>query len=191
LIGDTLDEYVLLSFPVMEQAYYVVCSHCSEEPNLAVVWQQQSDYHRDLLKKANEEQNVEVEEGQAETETAAPSLTDAVTTTYGSEVSTPAEFSAQFSFPSALDIKANSTLKVVNSASAKKPKERIYSFAEINDFMDKNNRELVTSGSRKRKVVDRSITPGTKRTFKDLIDEFDNEDREPRKKGARGSFGGL
>lgn len=183
LVGDTLDEYQVLEFPVIEQAYYIVCSYCNEGHDLDDVYTTQAQFYKDTLAKkhrtAASKEDVKEED--------LPNLTDAATTAYGSEVSTPADFGVVptlLTIAMAEDPKLEPADWISKSASLKRKKEEEFVFG----FMKVDKQRLLTPKGATRKKADR-MGSGTKRTFAELVDKIDGMNEEDTRKKGRASLG--
>ncbi|TLD38144.1 ISWI chromatin-remodeling complex ATPase ISW2 [Venturia nashicola] len=166
LLGDTLDEYQLLDHKPMEQAYYIVCANCNATEDLHEAFATTAaDYKNQLAIKLSEESNDDD----------LPGLTDAPTTSFNSEVSTPADFGV----PMLVMPKVVENLEI-----GMKKQEAFGATMKV----DKTRLAVTTGTKKSKKKVDR-MTSGSKRTFADLIDEIDEVDGGSKKKG-RPSFGG-
>jgi len=155
----------------MEQAYYIICSHCNEGHELDDVYASQAQYYKEQLVEMTGEDVKEEED--------LPNLTDAPTTAYGSEVSTPADLG--------LPIIAMTAAPKLESASPRfKEEENSFGLAKI------DKQKLLTPKSAKgvrgvnRKKADR-IGSGTKRTFAELGGDMDESDEEDNRKKGRTS----
>ncbi|QDS73472.1 hypothetical protein FKW77_009015 [Venturia effusa] len=162
LLGDTLDEYQTLDFPAMEQAYYIVCSDCNAS-DMHEAFATSEVYHKEQLAiKLQEEGNIDD----------VPSLTDAPTGSYNSEISTPADFGV----PTLVMPKAEELVDKFKKEDA------------FNVMMKVDKNRLTPNGVKKsKKAVDR-MGSGTKRSFAELVGEID-EVANGSKKKSRSSFG--
>lgn len=150
----------------MEQAYYIVCPDCNASEELHEAFATSAAYHKEQLA------NKFLDEGKVDD---IPSLTDAPTASYNSEVSTPADFGVP-------------TLVMPKVEDLETEMKKEDAFSAMMKF-DKTRLVVTTNGAKKSKrSVDR-MSSGSKRTFAELVDEIDEVDGGTKKKG-RSSFVG-
>lgn len=150
----------------MDQAYYIVCADCNADEDLHEGFNTTAAYHKEqLATKLREESKIDD----------LPSLTDAPTGSYNSEVSTPADLGVpMLAIPKPEDMEIEMKKENAFSAMMKVDKTRL----------------VVANGAKKsKKKVDR-MGSGSKRTFAELVDEIDEVDGGSSKK-SRPSFGGY